>query len=99
MRVPAALIAMLISLPLIGADSAPQPTTGAATDPHATCVRTNNHFAQDPRHNPGGDRSERLQPQKLNQLPGGIPYMAVYRHIGGCEAPLTMVEYRKAHAR
>jgi hypothetical protein len=40
-----------------------------------------------------------LQPQKLTELPPATPYMAVYRHIGGCNAPLTMVEYRNPRRR
>jgi hypothetical protein len=34
-----------------------------------------------------------LKPRKLTELPPATAYMAVYRHIGRCEAPMTMVEY------
>jgi hypothetical protein len=40
-----------------------------------------------------------LKPKKLNQLPPATTYMAVYRHIGPCEAPLTMAEYRSLRPR
>ena len=42
---------------------------------------------------------EPLRPQKLTKLPPATGYMAVYRHIGGCNAPLTMVEYRNPRRR
>ena len=42
---------------------------------------------------------EPLRPQKLTELPPATGYMAVYRHIGGCNAPLTMVEYRNPRRR
>ena len=42
---------------------------------------------------------EPLRPQKLTELPPGTGYMAVYRQIGGCNAPLTMVEYRNPRRR
>jgi hypothetical protein len=40
-----------------------------------------------------------LTPRKLTQLPPATVYMAVFRRIGGCEAPLTMVEYRNPRRR
>lgn len=36
---------------------------------------------------------------KLTELPPATTYMAVERHIGGCEAPMTMVEYRTGRRR
>jgi hypothetical protein len=42
---------------------------------------------------------EPLKPRKLTELPRGVAYMAVFRHIGTCEAPLTMVDYRNPRAR
>ena len=62
------------------ADAAP------ATAAPSACARTTSHFALDP--------TKPLMPQKLTQLPPGRGYMAVYRTIGGCEYPMTMVEYR-----
>jgi hypothetical protein len=38
-------------------------------------------------------------PKKLTELPPATTYMAVYRHIGACEAPLTMAEYRNPRRR
>ena len=44
-------------------------------------------------------RGAPLTPKKLTELPQGTTYMAVFRHIGGCEAPMTMVEYRSGARR
>lgn len=38
-------------------------------------------------------RGHKLAPRTLTELPPGTIYMAVYRHIATCEAPMTMVEY------
>ncbi len=35
----------------------------------------------------------------LNKLPPGQTFMAVDRRIGGCPAPLTMIDYRSARRR
>jgi hypothetical protein len=40
-----------------------------------------------------------LAPHKLTELPPATTFMAVYRHIGGCDAPLTMADYRSARRR
>jgi hypothetical protein len=40
-----------------------------------------------------------LKPRKLTELPPATTYMAVFRHIDGCEVPLTMVEYRNSGRR
>jgi hypothetical protein len=39
-----------------------------------------------------------LKPHKLTELPPATAYMAVFRHIGTCEVPMTMTEYR-THGR
>lgn len=44
-------------------------------------------------------RGPRLAPKKLTELPPATTYMAVLREIGGCDSPLTMVEYRNPHRR
>ena len=44
-----------------------------------------------------GKRPPRAIP--LNKLPPAQTFMAVDRRIGGCEAPLTMVDYRRANRR
>ncbi|MFL6728300.1 MAG: hypothetical protein ACJ8D6_04520 [Sphingomicrobium sp.] len=35
----------------------------------------------------------------LNRLPPAMTFMAVDRRIGGCPAPLTATEYRRASSR
>lgn len=44
-------------------------------------------------------RDRPLVPRKLNELPPATTYMAVLREIGGCDAPLTLIEYRRAGRR
>ena len=44
-------------------------------------------------------RGGKLMSHKLTELPPGTPYMAVWRHVGGCVAPLTMVDYRNPRRR
>ncbi len=36
---------------------------------------------------------------RLVDLPSATAYAAVFREVNGCEAPLTMTEYRKASPR
>ena len=59
------------------------------------CQRTTTYLADQA----GLYRGQPLTPRKLTELPPAIGYMAVYRHIGGCEEPLTMVEYRNPRRR
>lgn len=61
----------------------------------ANCPRTTNFLADQS----GLYRGQPLKPRKLTELPPAIGYMAVYRMIGGCEAPLTMVDYRNPRRR
>lgn len=90
MRVLAALLAMTMAAPLVAATvhSHGNATPGAA--PVKECPRTTSYFADQA----GIYRGQPLTPKKLTELPPAVTYMAVYRHIGECEAPLTMVEYR-----
>jgi hypothetical protein len=91
------LAAVLIAIPTAVA-AAPQSVTvvhGARAPSTANCPRTTSHLADAS----GLYRGKPLTPRKLTELPPGIAYMAVYRHIGGCEAPLTMVEYRNPRRR
>ena len=44
-------------------------------------------------------RGGKLSPRHLEELPPATTYMAVFRHIGDCEAPLTMVDYRNPRRR
>ena len=39
-------------------------------------------------------RDQPVVPRKLDELPDATAYMAAYRTINGCEAPMTVVEYR-----
>ena len=86
MRVLAALLAIATAAPLIGATA---PTHRSAA-PAKECQRTASYLADQT----GAYRGQPLTPRKLTELPPAITYMAVYRHIGECEDPLTMVEYR-----
>ena len=85
MRVPAALVALIISVPATAAG----PDRSAANDQAANCPHTTSYLA---------DRSG-LYRGKLTELPPATAYMAVLRHIGGCEAPLAMVDYRNPRRR
>jgi hypothetical protein len=91
MRLSASLLAFAILLPA-AASAAPRP---AAADTQRTCARTTSHSADEPTKYSG----QRLAPRKLGELPDARAYMAVYRQIGGCEAPLTMVDYRSGGRR
>ena len=98
MRVLAGLFALTMCMPATAADighsghlqfyseatGAPVPTPGAQ------CRRTTSYLAG----KSGAYRGKPLTPRKLTELPPATTYMAVYRHIGVCDDPLTMVEYR-----
>ncbi len=92
MRVSLFVTALAISVPALAAGPAPVFGTGQA----ANCPRTTSHLADQ-----AGvyRRGEPLVPRKLTELPPATAYMAVYRVIDGCEAPLTMVEYRGVKRR
>ena len=100
MRLVAAFIAISLAAPVTAADHphailkdiAPK-ARAASEDPR--CAPTRSYVAH------GGSiyRGQKLAPRKLTELPAGTPYMAVFRHIGGCEAPMTMVEYRRGGGR
>ena len=94
MRVPALLIGLIALAPGAGWAASPQDKP-AADRPAAACPKTTSHVATDKT----PYRGERLQPHKLTDLPPATTYMAVYRQIAGCEAPLTMVEYRNPRRR
>jgi hypothetical protein len=86
------ILLILTSVPAMAADRPPAPS---ATTPAPHCSRTTSYLADK------GSlyRGAPLAPRKLTELPPAVGYMAVYRQIGGCEAPLTMVEYRRAQRR
>jgi hypothetical protein len=86
----------MISAPLLAAGPASdQGTRDPSASATSKCQRTTSYLAD----KSGLYRGERLTPKKLTELPPATTYMAVFRHIGGCEAPLTMVEYRNPRQR
>jgi hypothetical protein len=93
MRVPAALVALLISVPATAAG--PVPISEAIKSLNTACPQTTSYLAN----KSGLYRGAPLAPKKLTELPPATAYMAVLRHIGGCEAPLTMVDYRNPGRR
>ena len=58
------------------------PESPAPSKSDANCPRATNYYAWR-----GG---KPLKPQKLTELPPGNAYSAVYRIIGGCEAPIVV---------
>ena len=95
MRVHAALLALALVLPAASAGATSDQDRANGAKPAANCPRTTSHLADQI----GTYREKPLTPRKLTELPPGTAYMAVYRHIGQCEAPLTMVEYRNPRRR
>lgn len=94
MRVLAALALLIQSVPLMAVSPNPAPAAPGTASP-ADCPRTTSYLAG----NTGLYRGKPLTPRKLTELPPATAYMAVYRHIGACEAPLTMVDYRNPRRR
>lgn len=90
MRVPVVLAALILSGPAVAAGPQQQPNAQGAN-----CQRNTNYLAGEI----GVYRGKPVSPKKLTELPKGTPYMAVLRHINGCDAPLTMVEYRNPRRR
>ena len=95
MRVLAALLAIATAAPLVGATAPSQRNATPGSTPAKQCPRTTAYVADQT----GTYRGQPLTPRKLTELPPAITYMAVYRHIGDCEDPLTMVEYRNPRRR
>ena len=85
------VVALLATIPAaasaVDLRNAPQ-TMGALPRASADCPRTASYYAY--------HEGKPLKPRKLTELPPAIGYMAVYRTINGCDAPLTMVEYRSS---
>jgi hypothetical protein len=90
MRALLVLGALATSAPTVAA-----PSESSSNNAAANCPRTSMHVADQI----GAYRGKGLVPQKLTQLPPAVTYMAVYRQIGGCEAPLTLSDYRRAKRR
>ena len=87
MRIPA----LIIALAFAGAATAAPPK---APEPDS-CPKTTMQVADQV----GSYRGKPVEPRKLTQMPPATGYMAVHRKIGGCEAPMSMVEYRRAPRR
>ena len=96
MRVAAAFSVVSLLVPVTA--SAAGPIDGTATSGSSSafhCPRINSYLAS----KSGLYRGQPLKPRKLTELPPATAYMAVYRHIGGCDAPLTMADYRNPRGR
>jgi hypothetical protein len=92
MRIAPILLILAMSAPAMAADRSP---AAKVTQPAPHCARTSSYLADKSSLYHGGP----LAPRKLTELPPAVGYMAVYRQIGGCDAPLTMVEYRRVQRR
>jgi hypothetical protein len=90
MRLLLAAAFVVSSAPAVAASTQQSPAAQADKCPH-----TQSYLADQS----GLYRGKPLTPKKLTDLPRGTAYMAVYRHIGACEAPLTMVDYRNPRRR
>ena len=103
MRVFVGLFALTICLPAMAADIGNQghvqfysEATGApVAAPGKQCRGTTSYLAG----KSGIYRGPPLTPHKLTELPPAKGYMAVVREINGCDAPMTMVEYRQGPRR
>jgi hypothetical protein len=89
-----AFLALTLPAPAFAASIGAIPTAALQGGPR-NCPRTSSYLAD----KSSIYRGAPLAPKKLNQLPPGTTYMAVYRRIDGCEVPLTMVEYRNPRRR
>jgi hypothetical protein len=92
MRMVAILLLAGIAAPATAAERAP---AEQVTPPAPHCARTTSYLAD----GKGLYRGTPLTPRKLTELPPASGYMAVYRQVDGCDAPLTMVEYRQGRRR
>lgn len=96
MRVTSAFVFLALALPApaLAASLGALPSA-ASQSGTGNCPRTSPYLAD----KSSMYRGAPLAPKRLNQLPPGTTYMAVYRRIDGCEVPLTMVEYRNPRRR
>jgi len=96
MRVRAGFLVISLFAPVAASIAAPhQAAPGSGSSSASSCPRTRSYVAD----TGGAYQGQPLTPKKLTELPPGTAYMAVYRHIGGCEAPLTMARYRNPRGR
>ncbi len=88
MRLLLLAILATVAAPVAAAPATPVKVPKAPAG--AICERTTSHYAG------RGSiyRGDRIAPKKLTELPPAIGYMAVLRHVGGCEIPMTIIEYR-----
>jgi len=93
MRLSAVLAIVVLAVVPAAAGAKSPPVAGPKGA--ADCPRTSSYLAEEI----GAYRGKAMTPRKLGELPSGTPYMAVYRQIGGCDAPMTMVEYRNPRRR
>jgi poly(3-hydroxybutyrate) depolymerase len=85
----------LAAIAMIAAPLAAEPVKAPKAPAGTKCPRTTSYYAgQNSKY--GGDR---IAPKKLNELPSAVGFMAVYRTVNGCEAPMTIVEYRTGRRR
>jgi hypothetical protein len=86
---------LLFTIGLLGASAAAQPARDMPViDPAPAgkqCPETPMSLAR--------KQGKRPHAIPLNQLPPAETFMAVDRRIGGCPAPLTMIEYRNPRRR
>ena len=75
------LLAVLLSV------AAPTP---AVAQPDATLPAPNSSRCPRTTRYEAWHQGKALQPRKLTELPPANAYSAVYRHIGGCEAPIVV---------
>lgn len=82
----------VIALPLL----IPAASTAQAPSPAVHVPNSNSPLARKADNCPqttsvyAWDRSKKVQPQKLNELPDANAYAAVLRHIGQCEVPVVV---------
>ncbi|HEY8592162.1 MAG TPA: hypothetical protein VIL42_04760 [Sphingomicrobium sp.] len=84
------IAAMLLASALISGSAVAEPRSAPPLSKSPECKKTTSYLAEQT----GSYRGQRIQPKKLTELPPPTAYMAVHRKIDGCEAPLTMVDYR-----
>ncbi len=80
---------LLAAVAMIAAPSAAEPVKVPKASIGANCQRTTSHYAD----KASKYRGDQIAPKKLTDLPPAIGFMAVYRKVNGCDAPMTMVEY------
>lgn len=92
MRVAAALSVVLVLAPVTA--SGARSIEGARDTGLSSASHCRPRIDASPAESVGVYGNHPLTPKKLTELPPATAYMAVYRHVAGCEAPLTMADYR-----